>query len=234
MIRAYALGPRLSIGTGPTQPTVSSRNKIASSQDRSPSCSMTTVAKITQMTKVLIYLIHAQFAKFFGVFSLLILFVITLGVTTHLLVVPPTINAQTTTCVTAGCSGQLCISAEQAQNGLSTTCVFKEEYACYQQANCVLLSSGTCGWQPTQELTQCLAEARGESTDPDDFTIDPVTGLCKTADLTGDGKVDIRDYSVLVSQFMDTGPHTTLPADLNCDGKVDLIDYSLLIRNLNL
>jgi len=199
---------------------------------------MNTALKNMLMYRSITYSNHFSldtfFAKFCGIFSLFLFFGLALGLVDPFLKSQVTINAQTTTCVTAGCSGQLCISAEQAQNGLSTTCVFKEEYACYQQANCVLLSSGTCGWQPTQELTQCLAEARGESTNPDDFTIDPVTGLCKTADLTGDGKIDIRDYSILVSQFMDTGPHTTLPADLNCDGKVDLIDYSLLIRNLNL
>ncbi len=186
------------------------------------------------------------FARFFGEFfgGFLLLFMIGfVGIT---LAFPSSTNAQTTACVRAGCSGHLCISAAQAQNGLSTTCEFRDEYACYQQADCVLLSSGTCGWQPTAQLSQCLAAAQDDTLVTGDdqcamtgfgctnFTIDPLTGLCKTSDINGDGKTDIKDYTVLVSQFMDVAPHSTLSADLNCDDKVDLIDYSLLIRNIEL
>jgi hypothetical protein len=52
------------------------------------------------------------------------------------------------------------------------------------------------------------------------------------ADTNNDGVVDISDYSVLVSEFMQNQP---MPfADLDCDGQVDISDYSLLVQNFSL
>ena len=65
----------------------------------------------------------------------------------------------TTTCVTGGCSGQLCVDSAN-QSGAITTCEFRPEYACYQQAKCELQPNGQCGWTPTTALTQCLQKAR--------------------------------------------------------------------------
>jgi hypothetical protein len=62
-------------------------------------------------------------------------------------------------------------------------------------------------------------------------------GLCKSADITNNGKVDITDYTALMNQFMKTSSRQDIQAlsgDLNCDGVVNLIDYSLLIKNLQL
>ena len=59
-------------------------------------------------------------------------------------------------CAIAGCSGQLCVSADSAAN-IVTTCEFRAEYACYKEASCEPQADGTCGWTQTQELTQCLA-----------------------------------------------------------------------------
>ena len=60
-------------------------------------------------------------------------------------------------CAVAGCSGQLCISAEEAaQGGGVSTCEFRAEYACYREANCRPQSDGKCGWDQTPELKQCL------------------------------------------------------------------------------
>lgn len=52
------------------------------------------------------------------------------------------------------------------------------------------------------------------------------------ADLNDDGAVDISDYSLLVSEFMQS--NNFLVSDLNCDGLVDISDYSLLIGNISL
>lgn len=60
-------------------------------------------------------------------------------------------------CVVAGCSSQLCISKEEAENGGGiSTCEFREEYACYRFSECRTQESGTCGWTMTPEVTQCL------------------------------------------------------------------------------
>lgn len=50
-------------------------------------------------------------------------------------------------------------------------------------------------------------------------------------DINGDGKVDLIDYSLLISNFFQQ-PLLDPRADLNGDGKVDLIDYSILLNNL--
>ena len=52
------------------------------------------------------------------------------------------------------------------------------------------------------------------------------------ADLNNDTSVDISDFSLLVSEFMQSS--NSLISDLNCDGIVDISDYSLLISNISL
>jgi eight-cysteine-cluster-containing protein len=57
------------------------------------------------------------------------------------------------TCYVGGCSGQVCSD----QDGVITTCEWREEYACYQSATCERQPDGQCGWTPTAELEACLA-----------------------------------------------------------------------------
>ena len=59
-------------------------------------------------------------------------------------------------CTVGGCSGQLCVSAGEAATIVST-CEYRAEYACYQNATCEKQSDGQCGWTQTPELQQCLA-----------------------------------------------------------------------------
>lgn len=59
-------------------------------------------------------------------------------------------------CAVAGCSGQLCVSAKEAGD-IVTTCEYRSEYACYREATCEPQASGKCGWTPTSELQRCLA-----------------------------------------------------------------------------
>lgn len=47
-------------------------------------------------------------------------------------------------------------------------------------------------------------------------------------DINRDGKVDIFDYNLLVSDF---GKTTATPADLDKNGKVDIFDYNILVGN---
>lgn len=55
-------------------------------------------------------------------------------------------------CRKTGCSGQVC-----ADEDVITTCEFREEYACYQDATCERQPGGACGWTPSAKLTACLA-----------------------------------------------------------------------------
>ena len=59
-------------------------------------------------------------------------------------------------CAVAGCSGQLCVSAEEAGE-IVTTCEYRAEYACYKEASCEPQADGKCGWTQTPELKKCLA-----------------------------------------------------------------------------
>ncbi len=58
-------------------------------------------------------------------------------------------------CQRGGCSGQICSN----RAGVVSTCEFRPEYACYQQAECGAQSSGHCGFTQTPELQMCLAGA---------------------------------------------------------------------------
>ncbi|HEY5945444.1 MAG TPA: DUF6748 domain-containing protein [Kofleriaceae bacterium] len=56
------------------------------------------------------------------------------------------------TCYVGGCSSQVCSD----QEGVITTCEWRDEYACYQTATCERQPDGQCGWTPTPELDACL------------------------------------------------------------------------------
>jgi eight-cysteine-cluster-containing protein len=57
-------------------------------------------------------------------------------------------------CVRSGCSGQICVPEGEE---VFTTCEWREEYACYDDATCELQEDGDCGWTYTDELAACLA-----------------------------------------------------------------------------
>jgi hypothetical protein len=61
-------------------------------------------------------------------------------------------------CMTAGCSGQLCVDASFNLDGMITTCQWREEYACYQAARCEVQENGHCGFTWTSELENCLSK----------------------------------------------------------------------------
>ncbi len=62
-------------------------------------------------------------------------------------------------CVIGGCSSQLCVDADDGE--VVSTCEYREEYACYQSAQCKRQPSGQCGWTETAELFQCINENSG-------------------------------------------------------------------------
>jgi len=63
------------------------------------------------------------------------------------------------TCVIGGCSAEKCIE-EGSGNGISM-CLWRPEYACYQTIGaCEEQADGTCGWTQSDELVQCLSDAR--------------------------------------------------------------------------
>jgi hypothetical protein len=60
-----------------------------------------------------------------------------------------------TSCVTDGCSGQICRDA--SAEPVFTTCDWRPEYACYQQyGHCERQADGACGWSQTRDFLACL------------------------------------------------------------------------------
>lgn len=68
------------------------------------------------------------------------------------------LGLQTNGCAIAGCSGQLCVSADEAGDIVST-CEYRAEYACYEEASCEKQRDGKCGWTQTSQLARCLADS---------------------------------------------------------------------------
>lgn len=62
-------------------------------------------------------------------------------------------------CVVGGCSGELCV--ESGKGPMESICIWKEEFACYNGAQCERQSNGNCGWTVTTELKKCLDNGGG-------------------------------------------------------------------------
>ncbi len=55
-------------------------------------------------------------------------------------------------CYVGGCSGEICSDKPD----IVSTCMYREEYACYRSATCARQTSGACGWTETPALKACL------------------------------------------------------------------------------
>ncbi len=64
--------------------------------------------------------------------------------------VPPK-SSGPSACKPTGCSGEIC-----SDQNMISTCIYKQEYACYKTAQCERQANGACGWTQTAELTSCL------------------------------------------------------------------------------
>ncbi len=61
-----------------------------------------------------------------------------------------------TGCKLGGCSNEIC--QNETDQGLVTTCIYKNEYACYKTAKCEVQLDGKCGWTQTEQLSSCLSK----------------------------------------------------------------------------
>ena len=68
-------------------------------------------------------------------------------------------------CATAGCGGELCISAANAAAGVSTTC---EQRPCFQALDRCTCQATTCKWTVRAEVPALPANARPISLPPKD------------------------------------------------------------------
>lgn len=56
-------------------------------------------------------------------------------------------------CYIGGCSAQICSD----ESGVSSTCEYRPEYACYESGTCERQDNGKCGWTETEALKACLS-----------------------------------------------------------------------------
>ena len=57
-------------------------------------------------------------------------------------------------CVRGGCSGELCV--EEGTN-MTSSCMWRDEFACYKKVKCERQASGQCGFTSTKTLQRCLS-----------------------------------------------------------------------------
>jgi len=61
-------------------------------------------------------------------------------------------------CFVGGCSGEVCSEDPDAVS----TCIYRPEYQCYQNATCERQTNDTCGWTQTDTLKKCLMNPETE------------------------------------------------------------------------
>jgi hypothetical protein len=124
----------------------------------------------------------------------------------------------------------------QADDG--TTCTALGYYCkfAYHRENCkeIYENDGHPGWQ----VADCDLDTTVEQFDSIENCIlgsgywigdqCVVTTCPQNADLNSDGKVNILDYTILITNFMSVGRQNS---DINCDSKVNILDYSTLVIN---
>lgn len=141
-------------------------------------------------------------------------------------------------CVKAGCYNERCVSREVDRTIISSVCDFQPQYACYQDVECTVQTSGECGFTPSAELEQCLThppQQYPESCDLDaqhrpicDF-YSPPPGSCP-AGQHPTGNLDECGCFVNLTCVNNTDQPPS--ADLNNDSIVDIDDYSILKQEL--
>ncbi len=78
-----------------------------------------------------------------------------------------------TQCAITGCSAEICTNQfAKEEDGLATTCEYKDYYECYKLANCGFKkSTKQCGWEPNPQFTACLKAKKAPQT-----LIEKITG----------------------------------------------------------
>ncbi len=66
-------------------------------------------------------------------------------------------TASSLSCFVGGCSGEVCSDKKE---GVISTCMYKEEYACYKKTTCKRQLDGSCGWTQTIKLQLCLKSVK--------------------------------------------------------------------------
>ena len=71
-----------------------------------------------------------------------------------------------TQCTITGCSAEICTNQfAKEDDGLATTCEYKEYYECYKLANCSFKKAAKqCDWEVNPEFKACLKSKKAPGT----------------------------------------------------------------------
>lgn len=117
-------------------------------------------------------------------------------------------------CVRTGCSGELCVSeTESTIHGEASICIYRPEYACYENARCEIQQDGKCGWTKTEELAACIQKA--QTTTSDSFNTLPVLPPSDISPLPfGSGKTNTSVTPTLQSFNIETDDYGFYPTNI--------------------
>lgn len=76
-------------------------------------------------------------------------------------------------CQIAGCSSQICANqAPKEDDGLATTCEYKNYYECFKIPSCVMnKSTNVCGWDQNPRFLTCLKEKKAPNSVIQKYTV---------------------------------------------------------------
>lgn len=95
------------------------------------------------------------------------------------------------------------------------------------------LSTGDLAFGAHQVRVQQIDPITGEESDLSSVQVFTVVRLVAPRfDLNGDGKIDLKDWSIFASHWVSKNTIQRKVVDLNGDGKTDLADFSMFIRVL--
>ena len=97
----------------------------------------------------------------------------------------------------------------------------------------IAVDTGTLEFSPHQvraKQTDTILKRESDFSPTQTFVVSQLTA--PRADLSGDGRVDIRDWSVFLSRWGSKDESQKKKVDLNGDGKVNILDFSIFIRTL--
>ena len=65
-------------------------------------------------------------------------------------------------CQITGCSSELCVNqSPKEDDGIATTCEYKNYYECFKISSCVMnKAANTCGWDQSPRFLTCLKEKK--------------------------------------------------------------------------
>ncbi|MFH1392074.1 MAG: GerMN domain-containing protein [bacterium] len=135
-------------------------------------------------------------------------------------------------CLITGCSSEIC-----SDQKIVSTCIYAEEFACYQNAICERQANKNCGWTMTEELKQCLEGAKQETTEIKIYLLKPDNQDCSSVQeitkiIPKTEAVATATINKLLEQVEDTAiPAGTKLLSLQIKDSIAIAEFSKELQN---